>query len=282
MRLSASKMNTFMTCQLQAKFRYVDRLPSESNARAAFGSCVHHALEIYNTSGGDVSLAVQAFRESWNDPESIGSGFTYWPRYSTFGGLMIKGTDIVREYHEKQRWEKRRVVAAEHRFLVPFGAHELTGMVDLLETKKSSKGQEVLRTVDYKTNSRQPSSPELRVNLQFSVYLYASLQPEFWLGNGADFPPMANGDFYWETLKSLPRRAIWYHLQSNKEVDAGDRSDKDFMRLYRVADEIERALKYEVFMPNISADSCLLCPYTEPCGIEIPTEEAMREEESSF
>lgn len=281
MRVSASMLTTWMTCPLQARFHYVDQLPSEINAKTAFGSCIHHALHLYNTNF-DVEQAVAEFRRVWNEPALIGAEFAYWPRATTFGGLMNRGTEILREYDAKQKWEKRRVLGAEHRFLVPFGVHEISGIVDLLEAKKSGKGVETIRVVDYKSNSKLPFGPQLRVNIQFTAYVYASLQPEFWLGNGPDYPALPNGQFYWETLKDTPRRAIWYHLMANKEIDAGERDDNDFMRLYRVACEVERALDAQVFVPNISGESCVYCPYTDPCGLHIPTEEEMREQETAF
>jgi len=274
-------LGVWMTCPLQARFQYVDQLPREINAKTAFGSCIHHALHVYNTTN-DVEEAVKEFRRVWNEPESIGAAFTYWPKYTSFGGLMNAGCEILREYDAKLQWEKRRVLGTEHKFLVPFGAHEITGFVDLLETKKSKRGIETLRVIDYKSHSKQPFSPQLRVNIQFTAYVYASMQPEFWLGNGPDFPAMPNGEFYWETHKDMPRRAIWYHLMTNKEVDAGDRDDNDFMRLYRVACEVERALDHEVFVPNISGDSCTFCSYTDPCGLHIPTEEELRDQETAF
>lgn len=269
MRISASLLKTWMGCPLQARFKYVDHLPDVSNAKTAFGSCVHHALEHYNQTG-DVERSIEIFKDVWDDPAKIGAEFAWWPKFTTFAGLRNRGIEVLREYHEKQKWENRLVLGAEHRFRVPFGEHELVGIVDLLEMKKSGRGKNTLRIVDYKTNAKAPSIGELRVNVQFTAYHYASMQPEFWLGNGPDHPPVPDGQNLWDRLQDAPRRAYWYHLMTNKEIDAGERDDADFMRLYRVATEISRALEHQVFVPNISGDTCVFCPYTEPCGLPIP------------
>lgn len=281
MRLSASMMNTWMTCSLQAKFHYVDHLPDRPNSKTSFGKCIHYALEIYNQTG-DVDKSIGAFRAVWNDPDSIGASFDVWAKMTTFGGLMQRGVELLREYHDKVKWERRKVLSTEHRFLVPFGDHELTGIVDLLEVKKSAKGKPTLRIVDYKTASKAPFVAGLRVNVQFTSYVYASLQREFWVGNGPDFPGFADGQQLYEEHQEMPRRAIWYHCMTNKEYDAGDRDQGDYERLYRAATEINRAAELQVFVPNISGDSCVWCPYTDPCGVTLPKREDVLEEEESW
>jgi CRISPR/Cas system-associated exonuclease Cas4 (RecB family) len=268
MRLSASMMNTWMKCPLQAKFRYFDHLPDSINAKTAFGSCIHHALEHYNNSG-DLESSIELFRKVWDDPALIGSSFDWWPKFTSFGGLMNRGVEILREYDEKLKWESRTVVATEHRFRVPFGNHQLTGIVDLIEVKKSGRGKNVLRIIDYKSASRAPSLSELRVNIQFTVYHYASMQKEFWVGDGPEYPGMDDGERLWYMFQNFPRRSYWYHLMTNKEIDAGERDDADFNRLHRVANEIEKAIQHDVFVPNISGESCVFCPYTEPCQLPI-------------
>lgn len=282
MRVSASLMNTWMTCPLQAKFRYIDKMPDVSNAYSAFGSCVHHALEHYNKTG-DIDEAVELFKKVWDDPSLIGSAFEYFPKFTSYSGLLNRGLDMLREYHEKQKWENRIVVAAEHRFNVPLGEHNLVGIVDLLEMKKSGRGKNTLKIVDYKTNSKAPYTSALKVNVQFTAYHFASLQPEFWMGDGTpENPGMPNGANLWDRLQDSPRRTYWYQLMSNKEIDAGDRDDADFMRMYRVVKEITRAIEHQVFVPNISGDSCIYCPYTEPCGLPIPKEDADDDDLSLF
>jgi RecB family exonuclease len=161
--------------------------------------------------------------------------------------------------------------------LVPFGDHELTGFVDHIEIKKAGNGHRTLRIVDFKTNSKQPNMQALRLDIQFTVYVYAAMQPEFWMGNGPDFPPLPDGEAMYEIAQRLPVKAIWHHLWTGKEIYAGDRDDGDFMRLYRLATEIQKAMDADIFVPNIG-EACIWCDYTEPCGIKVPTyEEAQRD-----
>lgn len=253
-----------MTCPLQAKFKYLDKLPSRQSAAASYGSCVHHALNIYNQTN-DLDKALLAFIENWEHPEKLGVVPEDWPKGSSFGGYRQRGIDTLRGYAEHLRWDDRTVLATEHEFLVPFGEFELYGFIDLVELR----GDE-LNIVDYKTNRRQPNLQALQQNIQFTTYTYAAMQPEFWEGT-AETPPVHN--ISPPDLEGLRVRAIWYHLEKNKEIYAGPRGDQDFMRLYRACLEIKKALANDVFVPNISGDSCVWCSYTEPCGVTITPKE---------
>lgn len=284
MRFSATRLSTWMSCSLQAKFKYVDGLPGRQNAKAAFGKIIHHCLEQYESNGHDLEAVLDEFRDLWQNPEKADAAIDYYPRFTTFAGLRDKGLDILRAYHDKNRWGAGQVLALEHPFLVPFGDHELTGFVDKLELAKSGNGKDVLRVVDYKTNARKPSMAELAINIQFTCYIYASLHWSFWEGVEGDpkFPGIPNGAWYFETLKDVPRRGIWHGLWTGSEHDVGARGDEDFERLHRVLDEIAKATDRDVYVPNISGDSCGLCDYVEPCGLAIPSLQELAEQEDAW
>jgi hypothetical protein len=169
------------------------------------------------------------------------------------------------------------VLCSEHRFLVPMGDHELEGTVDHVEIKKAGNGHRTLRVVDFKTNSRQPTRVDLRLDIQFTVYMFAVMQPEFWMGNGAEFPGVIGGEDIYDVISRIPARGVWYHLWTAKEIDAGERDDGDFMRLYRLIHEIDKAVKADVYVPNIS-DACVWCDYTHNCNIEIPDRDKLEAE----
>lgn len=269
MRLSASRLGTWMDCPLQAKFQYVDLLPRSQNAAATFGSCIHKALQVYNDSGNNLEQAINVFKEWWNNPEKYGIEPQVWPKGQSFGGYMKKGIDALTEYHNQVKWEKRDIIGTEVEFLVPFGEYELTGAIDLLDIVGDKKGRKTLRITDYKTNGRAPYVSNLRLNIQFSIYDYASRQEEFWTGASPEFPGVENGAWWWEMVKDMPRQNVWYGLMQKKPFDAGERDDPDYMRLYRAAREIEKALEHNVYVPDISGDTCTFCPYTVPCRLPI-------------
>lgn len=271
-----------MACPLQAKFAYVDMLPEPTNFKAAFGTIIHYCLEHLNYDL-DVDKAKATFEDLWHNPEKLGLHPTVMPKMTTYAGLRAKGLDILDTFAAKYRWENRVLVATERQFLVPFGRHELTGTVDLVEVRQNHKGKDVLRVCDWKTNTRKPSFTELALNIQFTVYTWATLQREFWVGNGEEFPGLPNGEALFEELGGLERRSIWYHLWTGTELDAGSRGEADFQRLYRVCDQIEAAINADVYVPDISGETCIFCPYVAPCtGIEIPRGAELMEQEAAW
>jgi hypothetical protein len=280
MRFSASLIRKWMTCPLQVKFDLeVDR-PESVNAKTMYGSFIHEALEHYNNTG-NIDEAKTLFLYSWeNMPEP-----DWWPRGSTFHGLRQKGEETLDEYHNKHQWETRQIIGAEHRFCVPMGDHELSGIVDLLEIRKNSKGKPTLCVVDYKSAGKKPSMVSLGFDIQFTAYVYASLQPEFWFGRDElnsegeqKYTPIPNAEDMWDYVQTLPREAIWYHLNDNKEIPAGHRNQGDYDRLYRCMEEIANAIDKGVFVPNISADTCQWCPYTDICTVVSPVRDRLDQE----
>lgn len=257
-----------MDCSLQARFKYIDRLPSQTNAYAAFGSCVHYALADYNR-GANLKRALDVFKKAWDDPGTIGAGIDVWPNGINFGGAKQRGIDMLTGFHEKQEWEPRDILAIEHKFLVPFGSFDIQGAVDCAEVKLSGRGKNIVRIVDYKTNKRQPYKNALNLNIQFTLYDYAARQKEFWVGNGPEFPELPNGAYHWEFLKDVPKRGVWYHLETQREFDVGVREQIDYERAYRVCQMMERAERHNVFVPTLSGDTCTFCPYTRECGLPI-------------
>lgn len=264
-------LKTWSTCQLQARFAEVEKRERRIHAKTAFGTCIHDALEKYNWTG-DVEAAKERFKYTWQNPDYLSAEPQIWKGVQ-FGTLMSKGLQILDEYHEKQRWESREIVGIEHKFCVPIGEHEVSGIVDLLEYKKSGRGVPTLRIVDYKTTSKKPTLQALKLDLQFSIYYWASLQPEFWMGWQPElekYPPMKDGANLYDRFMDSERRCVWYHLWGNTEIDAGAREDEDFLRMYRLLEGIQQAVEKEVFIPSINAESCTFCDFKDICPAVAP------------
>lgn len=279
MKFSASMIKTYSRCQMQAKFAYLDRLPDKQSASATFGTCVHEALEHYFVHR-DVQKAIDRFLHTWENPEVLGAAPDYWHKRVTYGGLQEVGVKAITEYHENTVWSSRQMLASEHKFCVPFGdRHLLSGIVDLVEGDPTVPE---LRIVDFKTAGSRPNFDSLYLDVQFTIYYYASMQPEFWLGYDDGTPetrdkdgnprylPMENGEQLWDQYKDADRKAIWSHLRQAKDLDCGPRGDADFLRLLRCCDEIEKAIMHNVYVPSISGDTCTHCAYTDLCTAYVP------------
>ncbi len=269
MRYSASMIKTWMTCPLQAKFKKILDVPELRHAKTSYGSCMHDAIETYNTTG-DLEAAVERFKEIWEDPSLIDAEIDLWPSTISWGELRSRGIRCLIKFDEDSKWESRDILAAEHKFVVPYGEHTMSGIIDSLELIGSRAAPKELRVVDYKTSSRTPTRIELRFDIQFTIYMYATEQSEFW-------EDIKDGEELFESLRHTPRRGLWYSLWNHKMTDVGPREDIDLMRLHRCMLEIEQAIEKEVYVPNISADSCMWCGYTDYCAVTIPLVEIVRE-----
>ena len=272
MRFSASMISTWMKCPKQAHFKDILDIPEGQHAKTTFGTCIHDALELYNEEG-DLEAAIERFKETWDKPHLLDAVPDVWPPHMSWDDLRERGIADLKQYVEDNKWANRKIVATEHKFLVPFGEHTLSGIVDLLEINGKGQKKE-LRVIDYKTAAVLPKYEDLRLNIQFTIYMYASQQPEFW----EDIP---RGDLYFEELQSTRRKGIWYSLWHHKARDVGPRDDGDLMRLYRALVEIERAVEHDVYVPNISGNSCMWCPYTRLCGVTIPVADQIEEQRNA-
>jgi CRISPR/Cas system-associated exonuclease Cas4 (RecB family) len=257
-------MKTWMRCPLAAKYKYVDNLREDENSAASFGKAIHTALDDYDHHE-KLDQAKLRFGHEW---EVAFPKIENWSRGTSFGGLRERGMKILEAYHEQMQWEDRNVLATEHYFLVRLGDYELHGYVDLVEMRKNDQGQHEIHIVDYKTNKRAPTKFNLAYDVQFTLYVYAAMQKEFWCGQQPEDPDALCDEEFWEqNIKGLPIVPIWYHLEGNKRIEVGLRTQDDFDRLHRCCDEIRKALEYDVYVPNISGDSCMFCSFKKPCGL---------------
>src|SRR5690349_6129035 len=90
MRISASRLEVWMACPLQAKFQYLDKLPRRQHASATFGSAVHHALQKYNE-GYTIEQAIDEFNYVWDNPELIDSVPDIWAKGTSLSSLRTRG-----------------------------------------------------------------------------------------------------------------------------------------------------------------------------------------------
>lgn len=265
MKLSPSQIRVWMKCSLQAKYQYVDHIDRWSTGSSAhFGSAVHSGLETFHK-GSTEKQAIEEFNRYFDeiDPD-------YYNKRTSYTKFKDEGPRMIHEYIDSFKWSTHITLAAEKKFMVPFGDHVLSGIIDHLYTDKTMSK---LFISDLKTGTR-PNFDTLHLDVQFTAYDWATRQREFWVGAESDDPNwpdkyagFENGEELFEAFKDVPRVNIWYDLRKNQAIDVGGRQDFDFARLYRVCEQIDLAVEKEVFVPTINTDTCLWCPYQDICPI---------------
>ena len=266
LKMTASMLTEWMSCPLKAKYHHLDELPTLQSAAASFGVCVHDALDWYHKTGCDVNLAIEHFKKVWDHPELLSVTPEYWLPRTSFGAYRERGIRMITDYHENTKWAGRHLIASEHKFSVDIGEHQITGIVDWIEFTRGKEGQPQLKIGDFKTSTKKPYQSDLLLNVQFTLYCWASEQESFWMGyDDEKYLPMDDGELYYNTFAGVERVGMWYHLNTAQEIYVGPRTQADYNRLYRCIDQVANAIEKEVFVPCISGSTCGFCDFTETC-----------------
>ncbi len=265
MKFSASQLKAWQGCALRASFIYVDKMDRYSvGSSAHFGTCVHLALENFHN-GVDLDSCIQIFRDAYDEIEP-----DYYNQRTSRSRFLDMGPKMISDYADSVSWEDHITLGSEFRFMVPFGSHTISGIVDHLHV--SSNGKTVY--VDDLKTGKRPNMDSLHLDLQMTSYDWAIRQREFWVGVESDDPDwpdkycgLSNGDELFEKYKDAEIVVRWVDLKKPEFVNVGKRDEFDYARLYRMMEMIDRAVETKTFVPCISADTCKFCEFKDICPV---------------
>jgi putative RecB family exonuclease len=245
---SHSRLSSFENCPKQFEFRYVQKIPSESESIEAFvGKRVHEILErLYLFVGRGqipgVERVVDRYQKLWEetwDAERIrivreGTPASF---YRELGERCLRGY-YMRHYpfdaDETLGIEKRVVFSLD-----PAGEYRMQGIIDRISRARDG----VIEVHDYKTGARVPSQKLLDSDRQLALY-QIGLAREY--GEGQTF------------------RLVWHYVAKNV-IRTSTRSTEDLEALRGATieriDEIQAA---EAYPPRRSA-LCGWCEYKSLC-----------------
>jgi DNA helicase II / ATP-dependent DNA helicase PcrA len=230
--LSASDVETYLTCPLKYKFARVFRIPQEATVNQRFGILVHQVLERYHAVGG----------ESKTLAELLGLLEAGWRR-GGFGDsdeerqLRAKAIEALTRYHERFQSEPADPVWLERAFAFKLGDHLVRGRVDRVD-RLPDGGFEL---IDYKTG-RPKSAAQLKSDVQLSLYAVGAR--EAWQLDAA-------------------QQAYYYVLDDAKVPVERSAEDRDWVTdtVLEVADGIMG----QGFEPTPSYAACSVCDYRIVC-----------------
>jgi hypothetical protein len=256
--VSPTKLKTFGDCAHQFHYKYVLELEGDQySALTTLGSVFHYALEVYEQYNYDLGLAIRTFRHYWANPEQLGLRIDFYPPRMNHVSLEQNAVDMLERYHELRVWRGGELIGTEIKFEVPLGNHILVGIIDKLWLRRQ---KQQLQVIDFKTGYKV--AKKLRLNLQFTSYMYATTRPEFW----AYVPGWEDA---WESFQDYERTGQWFHARQAKAFNAGTRTDLDYRRLLLAADQMERAIEHDIYPLTIEGEICGWCPWVEICGTEV-------------
>ena len=248
MKLSATRLKTYLTCPRQFRYAYVDEIPSVLTGPLAFGQVIHqtldrmHLLSLETGLPLDTEYGLSEFNRLWRealerDCPLFKDGETMIREYQELADTMLKG------YVERHK-DNTAPLVVEFPFQLPWGEHMLEGIIDRID-----EGDNGLIIVDYKTGKRKPTQRELASDLQLTVYAFAVEQ----------------------VFGQPVERIVYYHLRDQTPL-LTTRSQSDFGWLCdEVLPFIIQAIEAGSFAPR-PGYWCRYCDYRELCLAEGPDE----------
>ena len=166
--LSYSQTETFKTCPLHYKLRYVYKVPTPPSASQSFGTTMHATLkdfyeEMLNAKKTNDKLLFQLLEKNW-----VKEGYISKTQEKKF---LEKGRDYLRGFLKEGFDSKNLPVALESPFTVPLGNDlKVGGKIDRVDLLPDGS----IEIIDYKTGATIPSQKEVDENLQLSFYALAA------------------------------------------------------------------------------------------------------------
>jgi len=247
---SHSRLSSFENCPKQFEYRYIQKIPSESEGIEAFvGKRVHEILErLYLFVGRGqipgIEKVVDRYQKLWEetyDAERVrivreGTPLSY---YRELGESCLR-TYYLRHYP----FDDGETLGIERRVVFPLddsGQYRMQGIIDRISRARDG----AIEVHDYKTGARVPSQRIIDQDRQLALY-QIGLAREF----GED----------------TPFRLVWHYVAKNRIVTS-TRTPEELARLRETTmqriDEIEAATTYE---PRKIA-LCNWCEYKERCPL---------------
>lgn len=274
---------------------------------------MHHALQVLETRHHEgeadaIEVAIETFAHYW-DPENIDAlvpgGVEIWTPTHTYQGLLTRGRQNLRDYYADLQKDVGVLMGLEVQFEGPLwvpdegtrftvdgagrinGAidggrgqrgwteHEMTGTLDRLALRKTTKGMPYLSVDDFKSGVKKTF---LRFAFQWTYYSWASLQPWFWeLWTEEELAPilemLAKKDLALyddgSGRKVIPRKGRWISIRNQYKIhDAGWRNARDYGRMFAAVREYVGANEKDSFPLRIDGETCMHCVHgqTGLCG----------------
>lgn len=294
MQVRQSDLSSYSRCAQQKKLndqvRDGDLGRPEVLSMTAYGSVMHHAIHVleklnFEKRPDALEKAHSTFDYYWDPANIMGIPETYpvtiWAARQTWAGMKRKGHQTIDLYAKYLQGDISKLLGLEVEFNLPFELdgeqHTLHGTMDRLSLRKLS-GQSYLNIEDFKSGKDYgPRIGDLRWNLQFTLYSWATTQLKFW----TDAWGQEEGEALFIRFSVLARRGTWISLKNGVDrQDAGWRGLQDYARGWAAVRGYVKAVQADIYPLSLTGAVCFFCPFREGIcgGIAVPDEDHGRPE----
>ena len=168
---SFSQLETFQTCPLQYKYRYILGLPSPPTAASSFGSSIHNALlKFYREFKRNKKIGLERLLEIF-EKEWIPLGYSSLAHEER---MKKTGRELLADFWKNFHREDIEIVDLERFFKIKIGNYVIAGKIDRVDRLGDH-----LEIIDYKTG-KKPDEKILKKSLQLTIYALAATDPHLY------------------------------------------------------------------------------------------------------
>ncbi len=249
---SFTQLKAFESCPLQYKFAHILKIPVRGKSVFSFGKSMHKTLERYfkllaansgqatlfaagsTASAPSLDVLLRLYEESWLNE--------WYENSSDRDRYFETGKKILREFYRLHdgKWPTPRYL--EHPFSIKFGAHEVRGVIDRVDTIREGSPAAV-EVVDYKTGT-VPSGDSIPFNKKEQLLLYQIAIERL--------------------FHEHPEQLSYYYLEENKKVSFIG-SDKDLEKVEVLIIETIEKIRASDFAATPDPMICKFCDFRQIC-----------------
>jgi len=261
---SHSRLSSFENCRQQFEFRYIQKIPSESESIEAFvGKRVHEILErLYLFVGRGqipgIEKVIDRYQKLWEetyDAERVriireGTPLAF---YRNLGESCLRGY-----YLKHYPFDDGETLGIEKRVVFPLdaaGEYKMQGIIDRISRARDG----VIEIHDYKTGARVPSQKMVDQDRQLALY-QIGLTRQY--GEDQTF------------------RLVWHYVAKNKtRISTRTPDDLEKLRESTIAiiDEIQSTTEF----PAKKIALCPWCEYKSRCPLWVKATDAEEERKTT-
>ncbi len=236
LKLSYTDIETYNSCPLKYKFKYILKIPEEVGPHVYLGSAIHRTLyEVMSTVSKGKKFSVyelkKTFLEKWG---GYRIGDKAWAE-----SLKNAGLRMLENFAKREMKNRLRIVDLEKKFNLEYDNFILTGKIDRID--KDENGE--IYIVDYKTG-RIGTSEKANTKADDQLFIYALASPNLY--------------------DKIPAEVAYYYLSDDRLVSFIV-SEKDLQRVLEKISGVVDKIAKENFTSTPSSFECGRCSYKNIC-----------------